>query len=80
MPRNQSIAEGVKENRRLVTFSMEKADEFLEHLKTRYNSEIIRWFYTCPRNDWKYEFLRREITIREKKIYLKRLEELAAVW
>ncbi len=80
MPRTQSIGEGLKDNRRLVTFRMEKADEFLAYLKTRYMSELRSWLYRCPRDDWKYEFLRRELAIREKKLYIQRLEELAKVW
>jgi len=74
---SQSIASSIKENRRLVTFSMENPGEFVAYLKTRYNSEITVWFFTCKKNDWKYSFLAREWQIRQLE---KDLRELAEVW
>jgi hypothetical protein len=75
MPRSESIAEGLKNNRRLATFHMDKPEEFLDYLKTRYESELQNWYWICSRDDWKFEFIARELKIRTCK---RRMRELMA--
>jgi hypothetical protein len=77
---NQSIGSSIKDNRRLVTFSIEKPEEFVEYLKTRYPSELRSWIYRCPKDDWKYPFLVQENKIRILNQRIKELEKLAEVW
>jgi hypothetical protein len=59
---------------------MEKPEEFVAYLKTRYQSEILSWVYRCPKDDWKYPFLYREYKIRMYDRRIRELKELAAVW
>ncbi len=80
MPSQQSIGSSIKDNRRLTTFSIEKPEEFVNYLKTRYPSELRSWIYRCPQDDWKYEFLLREVKIRALDRRIKALKELAEVW
>jgi hypothetical protein len=80
MSTNQSIAASIRDNRRLVTFSMEKPEEFVAYLKTRYLSELQSWIYRCPKDDWKYSFLIREYKIRQTDRRIRELKELASVW
>jgi hypothetical protein len=80
MPSNKSIGSSIKDNRRLTSFSIEKPDEFVEYLKTRYPSELHSWVRRCPRDDWKYEFLLREMEMRALDRRIKALKELAEVW
>ncbi len=80
MPSNQSIGSSIKDNRRLVTFSIEKPEEFVNYLKTRYPSELRSWIYRCPKDDWKYPFLIQENEIRILNRRIKELEKLAEVW
>ena len=67
-------------NRRLTTFSIEKPEEFVEYLKTRYPSELLSWVYRCPQDDWKYPFIVREREMRALEQQIKALKELAEVW
>lgn len=76
----QTIAQGLADNRRLATFHVEKSAEFLEYLKTRYDSEIDMWMQDCKKSDWKYSFLVREREIRKKQRRIDALKELAKVW
>lgn len=76
----QSIAAALKDNRRLATFSMEKPEEFLSYLKTRYDSELENWLWLCDKNDWKYSFLVTEMKIRIAEKRLRYLKEMADVW
>ena len=76
----KSIASALKDNRRLSTFRMEKAEEFVAYLRTRYDSEVESWLSICPKNDWKYSFLKRENEIRIHAEYIEELKELAKVW
>lgn len=77
---NKSIGASLKDNRRLSTFRMEKPEEFVAYLRTRYDSEIESWLYICPKDDWKYPFLKRENAIRIHAEYIEELKELAKVW
>ncbi len=80
MPSQQTIGSSIKENRRLTTFSIDKSDEFVKYLSTRYPSELRSWIYRCPRDDWKYPFILREMQIRALDRRIKALKELAEVW
>ena len=80
MSSNQSIGSSIKENRRLATFSIEKPQEFVQYLKTRYPSELRSWMYLCPKDDWKYSFLAKENEIRALNRRIKELKELAELW
>lgn len=75
-----SIASSLRDNRRLATFHIDRPQEFLAYLKTRYDSEVENWMYYCPKNDWKYPFLIREQNIRMAQKRIRYLEELAAEW
>ena len=75
-----SIASGLKDNRRLATFRMENAEEFVEYLKTRYDSEIDLWVRRAKKSDWKYEFILNEDEIRRKVKRIARLQELVDLW
>jgi hypothetical protein len=75
-----TIASALKDNRRLVTFRMEDAEEFVAYLKTRYVSEIEGWLRICDTDDWKYLFLQRELEMRWAARRLQALKELAEVW
>ena len=77
---SSSIATALKDNRRLVTFSIEKPEEIVAYLKTRYMSEIQSWIYQCAKDDWKYAFLEREYKIRVYDRRIRELKELAEVW
>ena len=77
---SDSIASGLRDNRRLATFSIDRPHEFLDYLRTRYDSEVEAWISSCEAGDWKYPFLIRERQIRTTKQRLARLEELAELW
>lgn len=74
----QTIAQGLKENRRLVTFQIEDCAEFCDYLKTRYHSELKAWLALCPPDSWKYELLKKELEIRTLKNQISKLE--AMLW
>ena len=76
----KSIAATIKDNRRLATFSIDKPQEFVIYLKTRYDSELENWLYICSSDDWKYPFLATEQKIRKAERRLRYLKELAEVW
>ena len=61
-----TVASGLKDNRRLVTFTIDDPHKFVAYLQTRFDSEVISWLYSCKANDWKYEFLVREKQIRDE--------------
>ena len=77
---SESIAFALKDNRRLATFRLEKPQEFVDYLKTRYDSEINVWLDKSSTDDWKYPFILREQQIRALERRIRRLEELAEVW
>jgi len=76
----KTIATALRENRRLATFRMEKPEEFVAYLRTRYDSEVESWLYICPKDDWKYTFLLNEQKLRVLERRVRRLQELAEVW
>lgn len=77
---SKSIASSLKDNRRLTTFRMEKPEEFVAYLRTRYDSEIESWLSICPKDDWKYLFLMNEQKLRTLERRVRKLQELAEVW
>jgi hypothetical protein len=76
----KSIASSLKDNRRLATFSIEKPEEFLAYLKTRYDSELRNWYLICSRDDWKYLLIVQELKIRAYAKRIKELEAFAETW
>lgn len=77
---SESIGAAIKENRRLATFHIDRPQEFLDYLKSRYDSEVENWIRICSESDWKYDFLVRERKIRLAERRLRDLRELAEVW
>lgn len=75
-----SIASALKDNRRLTTFKIEKPEEFVAYMRTRYDSEIEGWLSLCREDDWKYMFLIQEQKLRALERRVRQLQELAEVW
>lgn len=73
-----SVAQGVKDNRRLASFTTEDVNEFYSKLKDLYNSELEQWIKRCPRDSWKYSLLCQESEIRALKRTVLKLE--AELW
>jgi hypothetical protein len=73
-----SVAQGVKDNRRLASFTMEDANEFYARLKGLYNSELEQWLKRCPHDSWKYSLICQEVEIRSLKRTVQELE--AELW
>lgn len=73
-----SVAQGVKDNRRLASFAIDDASEFYSKLKDLYNSELEQWIKRCPRDSWKYSLLCQESEIRALKRTVLKLE--AELW
>lgn len=73
-----SVAQGVKDNRRLASFAIEDAQEFYVRLRGLYNSELQQWFRRCPRDSWKFPLICQEIEIRKLNRRILALE--AELW
>jgi hypothetical protein len=73
-----SVAQGVKDNRRLASFATDNATEFYSKLKDLYNCELEQWLKRCPRSSWKYGMICQEVEIRALKRTVLDLE--AELW
>ena len=73
-----SVAQGVKDNRRLTSFTIDEPHDFLTRVKGLYNSELEQWLKRCPKDSWKYSFLEREKKISDLRINIQRCE--AELW
>lgn len=75
-----SIAQGVKDNRRLASFTMDDVEEFYSRLQGLYNSELEQWLKRCPQDSWKYPLICQEAKIRQLKRRVLTLEAEAEMW
>lgn len=73
-----SVAHGVKRNRRLVTFGDNDIQAFYDHIRGLYDSEASAWLHICPRTSWKYDILLTENQIRRKARRLREMEAALA--
>lgn len=73
-----SIAQGVKDNRRIASYTIDDVNDFYSKLKDLYNSELEQWLKRCPRDSWKYPILCQESEIRALKKTVQELE--AELW
>ena len=73
-----SVAQGVKDNRRLASFVIDNAQEFYTRLRGLYNSELEQWLRRCPRDSWKFPLICQEVEIRKLNRRILALE--AELW
>lgn len=76
---SDSVAQGVKDNRRLASFTLDDINAFDIRLKGLYDSELEQWYKRCPRDSWKYSLIKNEYIIRANERKLKRRLEYIAM-